>query len=108
MILSTIRMKVLSGKRREALRILKLAARYTRVQPGCLESRIYEDAEDFDMLMIMERWRNIEELTRHLQSEEYRNILLVMEMASRAPEVRFDTVSTSSGMETVERARNRH
>ena len=105
MILSTIRMTVSPDKRNEALKILKLNTQLTRVQPGCLGSHIYEDVQDSDVLMITEMWRSSEELTRHLRSNEYRNILLVMEMAANAPLVRFDTISNSTGMETVEKAR---
>ena len=41
-----------------------------------------------------------------IPSGEYRNVLLIMEMSLKHPEVRFDTVSTSSGIETIEKARS--
>jgi len=105
MILSTVRMTVFPDKYNEALRILKLTTQFTRVQQGCLGSHIYKDVQESNVLMITEIWRSSEDLTRHLRSNEYRNILLVMEMASNAPVVRFDTISNSTGMETVEKAR---
>jgi len=45
-------------------------------------------------------------LAQHLRSKKYNNVFEVMEMALKNPEVRFDTVSTSTGMETIEKARN--
>ncbi len=105
MILSTVRMKVFPDKRNEALRILKLTAQFTRVQPGCLGCHIYEDVLESNVLMISEMWRSNEAMTRHLRSDEYRNILLVMEMSASAPVVRFDRISDSTGIETVEKAR---
>ncbi len=41
----------------------------------------------------------------HLRSDEYRNLLLVLEMALKEPEIRFDTISSSTGIETIEKAR---
>jgi hypothetical protein len=51
-------------------------------------------------------WQNEGDLERHLRSERYRDVLLVMEMALRHPEVRFNTVSASTGFETIEKARS--
>jgi quinol monooxygenase YgiN len=55
--------------------------------------------------MFEEMWRSEGDLERHLRSETYRNVLLVMEMALKHPEVRFNTVTTSTGIETIEKAR---
>jgi len=56
--------------------------------------------------MFKEMWRNEEDLAQHLRSKEYHNVLLVMEMALKHPEVRLSTVSTSTGIETIEKARS--
>jgi hypothetical protein len=42
----------------------------------------------------------------HLRSDEYRNLLLILEMALEQPEIRFDTISGSTGIETIEKARD--
>jgi len=106
MIFSTIRMAISSKKRNEALKILKMTAEYCRIRPGCLGCHIYEDAQDDKIILFLEMWRSQEELEQHLRSDEYHNILMVMEMAERKPEVRFDTISGSTGIETIEKARN--
>jgi hypothetical protein len=41
----------------------------------------------------------------HIRSDEYRNLLLVLEMALKQPEIRFDTISSSTGIETIEKIR---
>ena len=69
---------------------------------GC---HISKDVEDDNVLVYEESWRSQEDLARHLRSEKYLNILMVMEMALKHPEVSFNTVSTSSGLETIEKAR---
>jgi hypothetical protein len=56
--------------------------------------------------MLEEVWRAEEDLDLHIRSDEYRNLLLVLEMALRQPEIRFDTISSSTGIETIEKARS--
>jgi hypothetical protein len=50
-------------------------------------------------------WESEEELERHLRSDEYRKVLLVMEMALDHPEVGFKNLESSTGIETIEKAR---
>ena len=56
--------------------------------------------------MLEEVWRTEEDLEVHIRSDEYLNLLLVLEMALKQPEIRFDTISSSTGIETIEKARN--
>jgi quinol monooxygenase YgiN len=106
MILATVRMTIPPKKRGEALKILRSMVERCRVHTGCLGWHIYEDVQEENVLMFEEMWRSEEDLERHLRSEEYRNLLLVMEMALKHPEVRFNTVSISTGIETIEKARS--
>ena len=105
MILATIRMKISPQKRGEALKILKSTVEGNRILPGCLSCRIYEDIEEDNVLMYEEMWKSEEELEQHLRSDEYHKVLLVMEMALHHPEVGFNTLSSSAGIETIEKAR---
>jgi len=94
-------------KRGEALKILKaMVARNQARTDDCVFCRICEDALEENILQFEEMWRTEEELVRHLRSDEYRNLLLVMEMALKQPEIRFDTISSSTGIETIEKARS--
>jgi quinol monooxygenase YgiN len=106
MILATVRMAILPQKRDEALKILRLTAEECGIQPSCLSCRIYEDVQEHGVLMFEERWRSQEDLEKHLRSDEYYKVLLVMEMALEQPDIKFDTISGSTGIETVEKARN--
>jgi quinol monooxygenase YgiN len=56
--------------------------------------------------MIEETWGTQEALDRHLRSAEYRNVLLVVEMAHKEPEIRFSEFTHSTGVETIEKARS--
>ena len=105
MVLATIRMKFSSKKTGEALTILRSIAERSRVQPGCLCSRVYRNGLEDNALMFVQQWSNEADLHRYLQSEEYYQVLLVLEMAIKQPEIRFDTISSSTGIETIEKAR---
>jgi quinol monooxygenase YgiN len=106
MIHATIRMKMPEQKVKEALEILRSVAERTRVQPGCISCRIYHDAQEENVIMVDELWRSQEEHECHLRSDEYRNVLLVVEMAHEKPEIKFSAISQSTGVETIEKARS--
>jgi len=97
---------LLPQKRDEALKILKSAAAQCRVWPSCLGCHIYEDVQEDNVLMFEQSWRSQEDLERHLRSDEYYKVLLVMEMALKQPDIRFDIICGSTGIETVEKARS--
>jgi quinol monooxygenase YgiN len=105
MVLSTIRMKIPPKKHGEILRILKAIAEQNRVRRGCLGCRIYNDAEEENVIMYEEMWRSEDELKSRLQSNEYNKLLLVAEMALQNPEIKFNTITRQSGLETIEKAR---
>jgi quinol monooxygenase YgiN len=105
MILSTIRMMIPPQKRSEALKILRSMTDQCRDYLGCLSCHIYEDLQEKNILMFEQVWRTDEDLDLHIRSDEYRNLLLVLEMALQQPEIRFDTIAHSAGIETIEKAR---
>jgi hypothetical protein len=67
----------------------------------------YEDLLEKNVLMLEEVWSAEENLDLHIRSDEYHNLLLALELALKRPEIRFDTISGSTGIETIEKARNR-
>ena len=106
MVLATLRMAIPLQKRGEALKILKSMVARNQAQPDCVFCRICEDALEDNILQFEEMWRSEEEFKHHLRSSEYHKVLLVLEMALKPPEIRFDTVSSSSGIEIIEKARS--
>ena len=106
MLRSTIRMIIPSENHRDALEILASVSEQTQFEPGCVCSRLYRDVTDSRVMLLEELWLSFEDLQCHMQSERYHHILLVVEMAAQPPEIRFDTIAQTSGMETIEQARN--
>ena len=106
MIHSTIRIVTNPEKRDEVKTIFRTMAERARVRSGCVSCRAYSDTQEVDVLMFEAIWQNEEYMNRYLGSEEFRNVLLAVEMATEQPEVRFMAVSQVTGMETIEKARN--
>jgi quinol monooxygenase YgiN len=106
MVLATIRMTTSAKKFGEALRILGSMAEQCRVEPGCLSCQVYRDGQEDNVLLFEQLWGNEADMERHLRSDEYRKVLMVLEMAIKRPEIRFDAISSSAGIETIEKARS--
>jgi quinol monooxygenase YgiN len=105
MVHSTIRIPLAPEKMAEVVGILRAMVERTRADPGCLACHLYQDVQDARVLMLEELWKSECDLTRHLRTGSYRKVLLVIEMAASTPEVRFHTVSHTTGVEIIEQAR---
>ena len=105
MVRSTIRMLIPLEKQAEALEILGSVIEQTQFEPGCVNCRIYRGVEDGRAIMLEELWMSEEDVQQHLRSDKYRNVLLVVEMSVEPPEIRFDVITHSNGVERIEQAR---
>jgi quinol monooxygenase YgiN len=106
MIRATVRMKIAPPKGGEVLKILRSLAEQCRDHPGCIDCHIYGDVEEKNVLVLEEVWKTQEDLDHHLRSGEYLKLLLILEMSLKQPEIRFDTIAVSRGIEAIEKARS--
>jgi quinol monooxygenase YgiN len=83
-------------------------AEQCKLQRGSLGCSVYEDATDDHTIMFEGKWTNEEDMTDFLRTGEYHKVLILMESALEKPEIRFDTILASDGIEAVEKARNSH
>lgn len=102
---STIRMMIPLDKQSEALEILKSLTKDVQLDPTCISYRLYRGVNEVRAIMVEEFWENDAAIQRHLKSDTYRRVLLVVEMAEQPPEIRFDTITSTSGIETIKNAR---
>ena len=102
---STIRMLIPLNKQSEALEILRVVSGQVQFEPGCISSRLYRGADEARAIMIEDHWKSDQDILHHLQSDTYQRVLLVMEMAEELPDIRFDTIAHSGGVEVIEEAR---
>ncbi|HSR10727.1 MAG TPA: antibiotic biosynthesis monooxygenase [Thermodesulfobacteriota bacterium] len=105
MIFSSVRLILAAGHEKDATDILTRYRERTRFLDGCRSCRLYYDASETKSLMVEEVWSDEGALNRHLASASYQEVLLVMEMASSMPEIRFIPFSEFSGFDRIERAR---
>ncbi len=106
MVHATIRILISAKRRGEVLEILTSLAERARFEPGCIACRVYQDVEVEPVIMLDQLWKSKEDLEGHLRSEEFRRVLLLLEMSPEPPEIRFDEISCSTGVETIEKARS--
>jgi quinol monooxygenase YgiN len=105
MIVGTVRIPLLPDRRAEVLEVLRSIQGPVLAQPGCKACHIYEaQREGEESVVLIEEWASVTALETHIRSEAYRRILRAIELSGRPPEVRFDHVSASEGMEFIERS----
>jgi hypothetical protein len=66
---------------------------------------IYEEHGPESAIVFIERFESDEALDEHVRSDTYRRILGAIDLSGVSPEIRFDHVSVSEGMELIHRSR---
>jgi len=102
MIISTLRMNVQPERRIDLLKTMRGMLEPARVERGCLSYRLYEDVEDRNTFFLLEEWKTQNDLERHIRTDNHRRLMALMDLLSKQPELRFNTVSHTSGMELIE------
>jgi len=105
MIHAMVRMALPAERLSEVMTILSPMVERTRAERGCLGCHLYRDTMEEAVLTFEDTWESEADLERHLRSPDYRQLLLVMELARVPPEVRFDKVSHSNGIEIIQAVR---
>ena len=106
MIQAMLKMDFAPAKVSEAVDILRSIVERIRATRGCISCSVYQEAGNHCLVVFEEKWRCDKDLQRLLRSEDYRKVLMVMEMADARPEIRFETVSGLGGVEIIEDARS--
>jgi quinol monooxygenase YgiN len=106
MTIGTIRILPAPHRRADVLEVLRSVQGPLRAQPGCDACEIYEEEGPELAIVFVERWAAQADLEAHLRSDMYRRILGAIELSGCPPDVRFEQVTTSEGIELIERARN--
>lgn len=101
MIIVTLHVEVLAKIRENVLQTIRAMLEPTRVQPGCISFRSYQDIENENRLCLVEEWRLRSDLDCHIRSDDYRKLLELMEMSEERPELLFRTISRTEGLEVV-------
>ena len=108
MVIGTLSILPPPTRRADVLEILQSIQSPVATQRGCLACHIYQEDGPQAVIVLVERWDTQEALEAHLRSEHFRLVLGALELSASPPEVRFDHVSGSEGMELIERVRTSH
>jgi quinol monooxygenase YgiN len=92
-------------KRKDLFKVLLSSLGPTRVQPGCVECRLYQDCSDTNTHYLESRWETSDDLVRHIRSDAYKRLLLLMELGAEPPSIEFFTVSEIKGLNFIEAVR---
>ena len=84
---------------------LRLLASPTRVEPGCLECRVWTEDSDEPNVRYMEEWATEDALRVHVRSERFTRLLEVLESAPVRPSVQFDFVNETRGLDYIAEVR---
>jgi quinol monooxygenase YgiN len=106
MIIGTMSITVAHTKRQQIGSALASLVGPTQVQQGCLSCELYQGWSNEELLRIESRWANQVDLIRHLQSDTYKSLLLLMELASAPPVLEFKTIVEIRGLDLVKSARD--
>jgi len=96
-------MIVRTERRSDLLETMRGMLQPARVERGCLSYRLYEDVENRNAFVLLEEWATQEDLERHLAKDTQRQLFALMDLLSSEPELRFNTVSHTAGMDLIER-----
>jgi quinol monooxygenase YgiN len=91
----------------EVIQVLLSQIEPTRVETGCISCGLYKDLHDPSTIIWLEEWKTQDDLERHLSSPQYKKILAVFDMSSKAPDLRFNTVVKTTGLQLIAEARSR-
>lgn len=101
-ILVILRMIVRPEKRRDLIETMRGMLEPVRVERGCLSYRLYEDVEDRNTFVLMEEWNTQKDIESHIRTDNQGRLLELMDLLSEQPELQFNTVSHTAGMELIE------
>jgi quinol monooxygenase YgiN len=105
MIIATVTIQPPPDRRAAVLDVFQSVQGRVRAQPGCAACDIFEDQGPEPTVVLIERWVTEEALEAHLRSETYGWVLAAIELSGREPDVSYERVSASEGIELVERLR---
>ncbi len=105
MLIASFRLFPAREYRRQLLSILRVIQGPTKVQPHCLSCQLYQEDGEEESVLYVERWDNEAEFNRHARSERYRQMLQAVELSRKEPEIQFQHVSETRGMDLLEELR---
>jgi quinol monooxygenase YgiN len=107
MVEATIKLTVPPEKLKEVLQTFKAILDPIRRKQGCISCNCYVDVEAENGIYFREEWKTRENLDTHLRSVHFGVLIGAMKLLTKEPDIRFNTIASSSGAEAIKIARER-
>jgi quinol monooxygenase YgiN len=101
----SIDMRFESKDMEHAVRLLLSVRRNIQAKRGCRACEIGMDAADPGMVHYLEEWESAEHFHRHVRSEEFRRVLIAVDLCCEEPRIVIGNLSGHIGMEFLRRLR---
>jgi quinol monooxygenase YgiN len=104
-IIGTVRITPPPERRADVLEVLHSVLGRIQDQSGCIGCHVYEEGWPEPAIVFVERWTSEAALEIHLGSDVYVRVLAAIELSGDPPDIRFEHVSATEGIEVIERSR---
>ena len=104
MIRLTVTIKAPSSVEQSLLEALQYLRVGTHLERGCLHCAVWTEADA--TIHYLEEWESEAALACHVRSQRFTSLLAVLESAPEEPQVRFDFVTETKGLEYVAELRH--
>lgn len=102
MIVVVGRVQTDAGKRAELVRIGQAVAAASRLEPGCISYRLYEDTETKNEFVFIEEWESDDALRRHFATSHVAVLMQAIPATIVAPpDVKFHSIASSMDLADV-------
>ena len=105
MVIAILEMTMPEGHELDTVRALRAFWDGTCALPGCRGGGVYQEAGSPGTALYVEIWEETAQLETHVRSRGYDRLLAIMETAAARPELRFNFVAETRGLEWVEQLR---
>ena len=89
----------------QAVRLLLSAKREILIKRGCRACDVSTEAADPGVVHYREEWESKEAFREHARSEEFRRVLIAMDMSSEEPRIVVGNLSEHGGLEYLRKLR---
>jgi len=105
MIDATIKITAPPEKHKEILQTFMAILGPIRREQGCISCNCYVDVESENIIYFREEWKSREDLNTHLRSVHFGVLIGAMKLLNKEPDIRFNTIDSTTGVEAIKAAR---
>jgi quinol monooxygenase YgiN len=101
-------LKIIPPRKRtaELIEALRVQMGRIQVQPGCIRCQLTQDTKEHNIVVYQEEWVAWPDVDKQILSERFSQILELMEQSVNTPELSFNDVRETRGIEYVQKLRN--